>query len=155
MVTFTDLNGFQVELFFEKGHLDIISRHVLVLVQYDGKWLCTIHKRRGVEFPGGKVETGETLEEAAIREVFEETGVVVSDLQWFAEYLVHDDMKFCKTVFTAKFVSQEDIAFDLETSGTVWLLEDELLSLPNLSFYMKDDGMLRMLEEVKNIERKW
>ncbi|CAM5613392.1 Putative 8-oxo-dGTP diphosphatase YtkD [Lysinibacillus sphaericus] len=46
--------------------------------------LCTIHKRRGVEVPGGKVEPGETLEQAAVREVFEETGVHVKNLQWFA-----------------------------------------------------------------------
>ena len=32
------------------------------------QWLLTHHLRRGLEFPGGKVELGETPEEAAVRE---------------------------------------------------------------------------------------
>lgn len=155
MFTFTDANGYQVNLSFEPNLLKVKSRHVLVFLQYEGKWLCTIHKRRGIEFPGGKLEDGETLEEAAIREVYEETGVVVKNLEWFAEYVVYDDSVFCKTVFTAKFVRQEDIVFDHETSGMLWLTEEELLKRSDLSFYMMDEGMLRMLEEVKRIEHQW
>lgn len=151
MFIFTDLNGFQVDLSFDRGVLGVEPRHILVLLQYEGRWLCTIHKRRGIEFPGGKVERGETLEEAAVREVFEETGVVVKNLEWFAEYLVHDEIAFCKVVYTAKFVRQENIAFDLETYGMLWLTEEELLARSDLSFYMKDEGMLRMLEEVNRV----
>ncbi|MEG0259091.1 MAG: NUDIX domain-containing protein [Lysinibacillus sp.] len=149
MFSFRDLNDFQVDLSFERGRFAVESKHVLVLLKHEGKWLCTIHKRRGVEFPGGKLEPGETLEEAAVREVFEETGVRVRSLQWFAEYVVHDDRLFCKTVFTAQFAGQESISFDLETSGMIWLTDEELTNHPNLSFYMKDEGMKKMLVEVK------
>lgn len=155
MFSFQDLNGFQVDLSFTEGEFTVEPKHVLVLLKHEGKWLCTIHKHRGVEFPGGKLEPGETLEEAAVREVFEETGVRVKNLQWFAEYAVHDDTLFCKTVFTAQFASQEDIAFDLETSGMTWLTDNELAEHPNLSFYMKDEGMQKMLEEVKRYDNQW
>lgn len=155
MFSFTDLNGFQVDVSFTRGKFTMASKHVLVFLKHENKWLCTLHKRRGVEFPGGKLEHGETLEEAAIREVFEETGVHVKNLQWFAEYVVHDDCLFCKTVFIAQFAGQEEIAFDLETSGMTWLTDEELASHPNLSFYMKDEGMQKMLEEVKRYDHQW
>lgn len=155
MFCFTDLNGYRVNLSFTRGTLTVEPRHVLVLLQYEGKWLCTIHKRRGIEFPGGKAERGETLEQAAIREVYEETGVVVKELEWFAEYVVHDNIIFCKAVFLATFSRQDDVLFDLETSGMLWLMEDELLARSDLSFHMKDGCMHRILEEVKHSGYKW
>jgi len=155
MFSFTDLNGFQVDLSFTRGELEVEPRHVLILLKHKNKWLCTIHKRRGVEVPGGKVELGETLEQAAVREVFEETGVHVKNLRWFAEYAVHGDQLFCKTVFTAQFVSQDKVEFDLETSGMVWLTDEEFANHPNLSFHMKDEGMQKMLEELKRYDDQW
>ncbi|AVK85736.1 nucleoside triphosphatase [Lysinibacillus sp. B2A1] len=153
MFSFIDLNGLHVDLSFTRGEFTVEPKHVLVFLKYDNKWLCTIHKRRGVEVPGGKQEPGETLEEAAVREVFEETGVHVKNLKWFAEYAVHDEVLFCKTVFTAQFVGQEDIEFDLETSGMAWLTDDEFVNHPNLSFHMKDEGMQKMLEELKHYDQ--
>ncbi len=155
MLTFTDLHGLQVDLSFSRGEFEVEPKHVLVFLKHENKWLCTIHKRRGVEVPGGKLEDGETLEEAAIREVFEETGVHVKNLQWFAEYAVHDEVKFCKTVFTAQFAGQEHIEFDLETSGMLWLTDEEFTHHPNLSFHMKDEGMRKMLEELKHRDKQW
>ncbi len=57
---------------------------VVGLIMFDGKLL--VRERKDVnpmwdhkwEFPGGKVESGETHEQAVIREVFEETGLVIS-----------------------------------------------------------------------------
>lgn len=50
------------------------------LTQQGGKWLMLQHQRLGIvrwELPGGHVETGESLEEKAVRETLEETGVAV------------------------------------------------------------------------------
>ena len=49
----------------EKGEL---------LVIFQKKWNCWV-------FPGGKIEPGETPEEAAKREVFEETNLIIEDLE--------------------------------------------------------------------------
>ncbi|MEK4627559.1 MAG: NUDIX domain-containing protein [Solibacillus sp.] len=150
MFTFIDENGLNVDLRFDEGPFEIEPKHVLVLVQYKGKWLCTIHHRRGVEFPGGKQEVGETLVEAAIREVYEEATIIINDVKWFAYYIVHDEIPFCKAVFTAKVKEIQDFEGDHETEGRVWLTEEELWQQPNLSFYMRDAGMKKMLQEVKS-----
>ncbi len=155
MFTFKDEYGFKVELSFKKNQFGISPKHVLVMVLYQGKWLCTINRKRGVEFPGGKLELGETLEQAAIREVYEETAVHISDLKWFADYLVHGEIPFCKAVFTGKVERIDPFVEEHETIGMVWLSTEELINHPSLSFYMRDDGMKKMLQEVKQHEREW
>ena len=155
MFTFIDENGLKVDLRFDRGPFEVEPKHVLALVQHDGNWLCTIHKHRGIEFPGGKQEEGETLVEAAIREVYEEATIIIEDVKWFAYYIVHDKIPFCKAVFTAKVKEIQKFVGDYETEGVLWLTEEELWQQPNLSFYMRDAGMKKMLQEVNNYERKW
>lgn len=155
MFTFEDLRGCKVELSFTPNTFQVASKHVLILVQREGKWLTTIHKERGTEFPGGKVEPNETLEQAAIREVYEETGVRVKDVAWFAEYAVHAEPLFSKTVFTASFHAQEPLPADYETIGMAWLTEEEIFRSSPLSFYMQDEGMKMLLQEVKQHGRQW
>ncbi|PSL31123.1 8-oxo-dGTP diphosphatase [Planomicrobium soli] len=148
---YKDLNGFTCELFFEPGHFSIASRHVLVVSKFQGQWLLTDHLVRGLEFPGGKVEAGESLTAAAIREVYEETGAVVESIEWLAEYMVYSEKPFCKTVFTAT-VSRLETSPLLETAGAV--MADELELDDRFSFLMRDSGMKEILEKVKQ-SGKW
>lgn len=155
MITFQDLNGNKVELSFDKGLFPIKAMHVLVIAKYKGKWLLTKHPVRGIEFPGGKVEEDETLEEAAIREVLEETNVEITDMEWFAEYMVYEENPFCKAVFIANvgYIHDKNAAF--ETEGARWLSTNELQNCENLSFHMQDQGMQAMLKKVNTYEGKW
>ncbi|REB06383.1 NUDIX domain-containing protein [Sporosarcina sp. BI001-red] len=139
MLTFDDLKGSRVELVF--GEQELEARHVLVVLKHQGKWLLTTHKIRGVEFPGGKAEPGETIEDAAIREMMEETGVTVTNLVKFAEYVVYTEPPFCKAVFTATVVDIDENAEQFETEGALWLTDEQLSQCDTLSFHMKDKGM--------------
>lgn len=120
---------------------------MLVVVKHEGKWLVTRHSIRGIEFPGGKAEDGETIVEAAIRETIEETGVTIKDLVKFAEYVVISNVKFCKAVFTGKVSSIEEYPQLFETEGALWMTDEELDNCDELSFHMKDAGMAEI--------RKW
>ncbi|MBD7907763.1 NUDIX domain-containing protein [Sporosarcina gallistercoris] len=139
MLSFDDLKGSRVELVF--GEQELEARHVLVVLKYEGKWLLTPHKIRGVEFPGGKAEPGETIEQAAIREVMEETGVTVANLVKFAEYVVYTEPPFCKAVFTADVAGIDERAERFETDGALWFTDEQLDHCETLSFHMKDEGM--------------
>lgn len=148
---YQDLNGYPCELSFEQDCFSLESRHVLVICRYSGKWVLTRHNERGLEFPGGKVEADESLQGAAKREVYEETGAHVKELEWFAEYVVHSANPFCKTVFIGSVEKVDKIPL-LETKGVI--LMKELKLDDEFSFLMKDTGMRTIIEKVKQLG-KW
>lgn len=62
---------------------DIPLTFVLVAVEHEGRWLILYtSERRQWEIPGGAIEAGETPHDAAVREVFEETGQRAVRLVW-------------------------------------------------------------------------
>ena len=71
----------------------------------DDKVVCIKYKTGEIgylDIPGGKIEKGETPEEASIREVYEETGMKVSDLVSVGEAIIeYPDRIFPFHVFLA------------------------------------------------------
>lgn len=155
MYSFRDLNGIRVTLSFEPNAFSIPTKHILVLANKEENWLLTKNPKRGIEFPGGKVEDNETLEEAAKRETYEETGARLSSIKWFAEYMVHDIEPFRKTVFRATVDFIEKNVDKHETDGPIWFTLQQFLQSTKLSFHMKDEGMRKMLELVIRDESRW
>ena len=83
---------------------------LIYLVDGKNKKVLLIHKKRGfgkeyINAPGGKCEEGETPEECAIRECFEEVNVTPKMLEWMGilEFLNNDgeDVIYCH-VFLSK-----------------------------------------------------
>lgn len=155
MLTFKDALGTRVELTFDLREEMVPARHVLLLIQYQQKWLVTKHRTRGIEFPGGKAEKGETIEAAVKRETYEETGVVIDQLIQFAQYTVHSEQPFGKAVFTAKVIEINVDAPLYETEGALWLTTDQLDACEALSFHMKDAGMAALRKWVETNEIEW
>jgi 8-oxo-dGTP diphosphatase len=151
MKEFLDAFGKKVELAFSTNAFQQAAQHVLVICQYKGSWYLTNHKIRGLEFPGGKVEKGESLKEAARREVYEETGATVDELLQIAEYKVSDkNESFVKAVFwgTIKKISTKNNYY--ETNGPV-MVEGDILQLRfgnEYSFIMKDEVIPECIEYI-------
>ncbi|WP_350267825.1 RNA deprotection pyrophosphohydrolase [Neobacillus mesonae] len=157
MKQFLDDHGNKVELAFSKNAFAEEARHVLVLCQYDGSWLLTKHKKRGLEFPGGKREAGETIEDAARREAFEETGAAFDQLEYIAEYRVTEEKgSFVKAVFWGRVKNMEKSDSYFETNGPV-LVDGDLLHLrfgPEYSFIMKDQVVQECIKYIQQQQKE-
>lgn len=142
MNIFRDYYNNQVKLSFADHPYSEHPKHVWVICKFKNDWLLTNHKDRGYEFPGGKVEKGETAEEAAIREVMEETGGTVEKMTYIGQYLVAGKAEtIIKNVYfaTIKELKQQHTYY--ETQGPVLLnsIPDDVKHNPQYSFIMKDD----------------
>lgn len=62
--------------------------------------------RRGWEMPGGQVEVGESLEDAAIRETMEESGIEIEIIK-FCGVFQNVSGSICNTLFLAKAIGGE------------------------------------------------
>lgn len=116
----------------------------------DGRVLLVKSQHRGWEFPGGQVERGENLEEALLREIREEAGVIArvqclaglySNVQ---EYTWHDGVTRVPPKLMVDFLCEYvdgDLKTSDETSGVIWCAGEEALELithPALQMRMRD-----------------
>jgi 8-oxo-dGTP diphosphatase len=154
---FIDQLGNKVELSFSSNAFGQEAKHVFVICEYLDDWLLTKHSVRGLEFPGGKVEPGESLIEAAIREVYEETGAILEDISQIAEYRVADEKNtFVKAVFWGKIKSVHKLNNYYETKGPV-LVNGDLLDLrfgEEFSFIMKDEVVAECMKYINKLQHE-
>jgi len=67
-------------------------KFVIIGARHLGRWVFIKHKRRrGYELPAGHIKRGENPDEAAGRELMEETGAVSYTIACISTYTVHDD----------------------------------------------------------------
>jgi 8-oxo-dGTP diphosphatase len=106
----------------------------------DGRILVVRRARQPAQglftFPGGVVEAGETLEQALVREVREETAMVVRPvgLAGYREIIAHGpdgrvERHFVILAFAAQWVAGEP-RLNEELSEARWLVAEEIASLP-------------------------
>lgn len=160
MEVFTDYYANEVRLSFEDHPFEKNPKHVWIICKLENQWLLTKHKNRGLEFPGGKVEAGETPEEAAVREVQEETGGLIKTLTYVGQYYVKGKTEHvAKNIYFAEvslLMKQSDY---LETEGPVLLeeLPEQITSNRMFSFIMKDQVLpysLKQINKIMNIDKK-
>ncbi len=103
------------------------------------------HKARGLlwEFVGGKVEPGETKEEALVRECREELGVTIAVGNVFMEVEhVYPDLTVHLTLFHARIM--EGVPQKLEHNDIQWITTEEI---DQFAFCPADEEILKKLKQ--------
>lgn len=126
-----------------------MTQVVAALIWHEDRFLACqrpAHKARGLlwEFVGGKVELGETPQEALIRECREELSVEieVGDIFMEVEH-VYPDLTVQLILFHARIQSGK--IQKIEHNDIRWITVDEIDSLP---FCPADEEILLRLKEV-------
>ncbi|ENG0042310.1 nucleoside triphosphatase YtkD [Listeria monocytogenes] len=152
MFIYNDTLGNKVTIYFEAQENN--PDDVLIIPKTEDGWLFTEHKIRGLEFPVGKGEPGETNLDAAKRELMEETGAISDELHFVADYLVESEERtFTKRVYAADVISIESLDDYLETKGPVIILGElsRFILQPAFSFFMRDAGMVQIVQQAERI----
>lgn len=86
--------------------------------------------------PGGKIKLGETLQQAAEREIFEETGIRIraGEPVFAFDLIQHNAQAECQLHYVvvdlaAEYLDGEPVAAD-DASDARWIAADELKDLP-------------------------
>lgn len=107
----------------------------IVVFNEDGEVLLIQSKRYTVrrlewEIPAGRVEAGESKEEAARRECMEETGCTVKDLKFLCSQNPSNGMSDCICHVFAAIVDTESMNFDEnEVKMKKWVTREEVLEM--------------------------
>ena len=113
---------------------------VSVALERDGKFLLVLRANPPAQnlyaFPGGRVDPEETLEDAALRELREETGLVAVNPRPFATFDLSSDAPgeaskphFFLTVFLADDTGGDPVAMD-DAKQVSWFTPREIQDLP-------------------------
>ena len=125
-----------------------ITEVVAALIWKDGKFMICqrpAHKTRGLlwEFVGGKVESGETKEQALIRECTEELDVLISVGDVFMDVLhEYPDLTVHLTLFNASIA--EGVPKKLEHNDIRWIIPSEI---SHYEFCPADEAILARIQK--------
>ncbi|MBQ8837003.1 MAG: 8-oxo-dGTP diphosphatase [Clostridia bacterium] len=111
--------------------------NVLVQNRIDPSW-------SGIAFPGGHVEKGEPLTDAVIREVYEETGLSVSNLQMCGvkDWIRDDGTRYI--VFLYKTNTFSGTLTSSEEGEVFWVPIDKL---PTMNIASSLTNLLKLFED--------
>lgn len=123
--------------------------HVLMLTKYKDQYLLTHHKKRGIEFPGGKVNQGESTIDAMHRELYEETGAKAKSYKMIGTYTVCGDIPFSKDVFYVEAETMDHNQHYHETYGPILTTTLDEIKDEDKSFLLKDACILYLVDYIE------
>jgi len=113
-----------------------------VVINEKNELLLIKGPRRGWEMPGGQVEVGESLSQAAIRETKEESGIDIEIIK-FCGIFQNVGNSICNTLFLAKPIGGELIVTSESLDSGYFPLEEALKKVEWKDFRQRIEYCLR------------
>ncbi len=131
------------------------------IVESDGKYLVVMKKYGGLKgqwsFPAGFVDAGETMDEAAKREVLEETGIVaeITGIAGIRSGVIDHDISDNLVVFHMRMIKETPMSDTSEISESKFLSKEELLADSRTSSMIPSflNGMNQFITEMNPGDR--
>ncbi len=131
---------------------------VAAIIEHEGKYLLveeTAMGQRVLTQPGGHIEAGESPEQAAVREVLEETGCRVKCNDLVGVYLwIHPQTRqqFLRLVYAAIYIAcDESLPLDDGIIARRWLTSAEIASRKNR---LRTPVVLRCIHDYESGQRQ-
>lgn len=120
------------------------------IIEKDGRYLITRRSKKNDymplkwDVPGGTVESGETVEQAVVREVMEETKLKIDVGRVLYIYTNLDqlpDRQTCQTIYYCKYVNGTVTLNPDEHDNYSWVSKEEISKMDTIPFLKAFIGM--------------
>lgn len=122
---------------YDLGYCDeALYTRVVCVSRYQGKFVfCYNNRRKGWEIPGGHIEKGESWQEAAKREMYEETGATKIELTPVCIYKINTFAILC----FCEILEMEKLSGEYEMTKVLFSLDlpDNLTYPDTFKLYFK------------------
>ena len=122
-----------------------------IVVNDQNELLLILGPRRGWEMPGGQVEEGESIRDAAIRETLEESGIRI-EITGFCGIYQNVSRGICNTLFTGKPVGGTPTPCEEALEVGFFPLPDALGMVTNNNFRERIEKCLNPEEQPFYVE---
>ena len=127
-----------------------ISAAAIVMNDQNEILLIRGHER-GWEMPGGVVEIGESLTQAAIRETKEEAGVDIEIIR-FCGVFQNVELSICNTLFLARYIGGVPQPTNESLESGFFPIDQALEMVTFMNFRERIEACLRPNEEIAFVE---